>query len=368
MNWRLAAALLLSLVCLAGCEADAPLRIGFLAGLSGRGAVSNEDGRNGAILAVEQHNAREKAARPLELLVQDNGNDATAARAAMAALLTAHADAIVGPFASSVAVVVLPQAQQAGVVMISPNATASVLAGKDDQLLMLNPSTREVSRAYAELLWKRGQRRIAVAAATDAANAVYAVAWRDEFGDAFRALGGQIVARVDFDSNPATAYGDVVQRMLAGRPDGLVFVCGTLDAVRLAQQARKQAPELPMAAADAAAGESLATLGGRAVEGVLVGQLHDRASTSARYQAFMLAYQARFSRAPGYHAMVAYDAVTVLAQAAQRRQRGESMKQAVLRHGPYDGLQQPIAFDASGDAQRAVHFTVVHDGRFEALP
>ncbi|MGC3983649.1 MAG: ABC transporter substrate-binding protein [Pseudorhodoferax sp.] len=368
MRRRALAVGLAGLAGLAGCQPQGLSRIGFLAGLSGRGAATGVDGRNGAILAVEQVNAAVDArGRGLELVVQDNGDDPATARTAMENLLAAQVQAVVGPFASAVAIAVLPLAAQAGLLLVSPNATASVLAGKDDMLLMLSPGTRDTTRAYAQLLRDRGHRRMAVATATDPRDAVYAVAWRDEFRAAFQALGGAVTVAADFASDTATAYGEVVHRMLQERPDGLVFACGTVDAVRLAQQARRQAPGLPVAVADAAGGEALIALGGRAVEGVLVGQLHDRASTSARYLAFVAAYQERFGRGPGYHAAIAHDAVTVLVQAAVRGLAGESLKQSVLQHGPYDGLQQPIGFDRFGDTTRAPSFVVVQDGRFQPL-
>lgn len=359
---------LVALAALAGCQYRDPFRLGFLAGLSGRGAVTSEDGRNGTILAVEQVNAAGgMQGRALELVVQDNGDDAASARGAMQRLLDSGVQAIVGPFASAAAMAVLPLAEQAGVLLLSPNATASTLAGLDDMLVMLSPSTRDVAGAYAQRLWQRGLRRLAVATATDPRNAVYAMAWRDEFSTAFRALGGVVVAQADFASDAGTAYSEVVRRMLAAGPDGLVFASGSVDAVRLAQQARMQAAALPVAVADAAAGEALLTLGGASVEGVIAGQLHDRASTAPRYLAFVEAFRSRFGRLPGYHAVVSHDAVTVLVQAQRRRAAGESLKQAVLRHGPYDGLQQTVLLDATGNTARPPHFVVVRGGHFEPL-
>lgn len=358
-----------ALAALTGCADQGPFQIGFLAGLSGRGAVTSEDGRNGAILAVEQVNAAGGIrGRQVELMVRDNGDDADTARAAMQTLVAARVQAVVGPFSSAIALAVLPLASQAGLLLVSPNATASSLAGKDDVLVMLNPSTHEATQAYAQTLWQRGLRRLAVATATDARNAVYATAWRDEFVAAFQALGGLVVGQEGFASDAATAYGAVVRKLLDTEPDGLVLACGSVDAVRLTQQVRSQAAEMVVVVADAAAGEALITLGGRAVEGVIAGQLHDMTSRAARYLAFVAAYQARFARPPGYHAVIAHDAVTVLVQAQLRRGGRQSLKDSVLANGPYEGLQQPVVFDRFGDVQRAPHFVQVRNGRFEPLP
>lgn len=365
---RLAAGMAM-LVGLAGCTPEPPLRVGLLAGLSGRGANAAEDGRNGAMLAIEQRNAAGGVhGRALELVVRDNGPTAQSAVAAVDALQAVPVEAIVGPFISSVAMAVLPQIDAAHLLMLSPTATATALAGRDDFLLRLNPTTQSSAGEYARQLYQRGQRRVALAVASDPGNAAYALAWRDGFRPAFVALGGEIAAEVEFKSRVDTPYAEIVLGMQAGRPDGLVFVGGPVEVARLAQQARRLAPGLPMAAAEAAAGEALVELGGQAIEGLLVAQMHDRADTSPRYLRFHADFVARFGRAPGFHAVAAHDAVTVLADALVRRKPGETPRQAVLQHGPYQGLQQSIVFDRYGDITRALHFAVVRKGRFELLP
>lgn len=363
-----AAALVLSTL-LAGCAPEPPLRIGVLVGLSGRSVASGQDGRNGALLAAEQRNAAGGVqGRKLELLVQDSGMSPDTARTAMQALLDAKVDAVVGPFSSFAAVAVLPMANQAGVVLVSPNATASELAGQDDQMLMLSTSTRDATRAYAERLWQRGHRRMAVATSVEARNAVFYKAWRDEFKAAFRALGGEILPGADFTADAELAYQQVVANLLVGQPDGVMLVCQVVDVARLAQQLERQAPQLPLATADGAATEALLRLGGRAVEGMLVGQPRDAASTAPAYTAFVQAFRERFGEPPGYPAVIAYDAVNLLVEAQGRRRPGEPLKTALLQRGPYPGLQQPIALDAFGDVRDGLHFAVVREGRFHVLP
>ena len=40
------------------------------------------------------------------------------------------------------------------------------------------------------------------------------------------------------------------------------------------------------------------------------------------------------------------------------------IKEALIRFGPYQGLQQPVSFDANGDASRVAYFMMVKGGRF----
>jgi branched-chain amino acid transport system substrate-binding protein len=51
-------------------------------------------------------------------------------------------------------------------------------------------------------------------------------------------------------------------------------------------------------------------------------------------------------------------------QAMSRQTGDETLKAAVLKYGPYEGLQQPIQFDQFGDTARLVYFTEIRAGRF----
>jgi len=40
------------------------------------------------------------------------------------------------------------------------------------------------------------------------------------------------------------------------------------------------------------------------------------------------------------------------------------MKEALIRYGPFEGLQQSILFDANGDTNRTMYFTEIRAGRY----
>lgn len=356
------------LAALAGCSPKPPIRIGMLAEVHGADVNFGEDARNGVLLAIEQRNADGGVAgRPLELVVQPvDTAQAQQARDALVDLHGAGVQVLVGPFGTRMAMELLPAAASTGMLMLSPTVSSNALVGLDDQLLRLNQSNRNSAQAAARMLRASGRQRVAVA--RDLRNADYAVPWSDAFRAAFEAAGGGVVAVIDFGMDPELAFEAVVQRLLAAQPDGLVFVASGADAARLAQQVRKRDTGLPLAAAGWAATPALLELGGKAVEGMQVLQSHDPQSSSPHFRAFQQAFRQRYDTAPGYGATAAYDAVLVLAEALARAQAGESPKQALLRHGPYQGLQQRIVFDGFGDAERSGHPTVVRDGRFESLP
>ncbi len=346
-----------------GCSPSPPIRIGLMAGLSERTSDTGKSGRNGLMLAVELRNlAGGVGGRQLELVVQDNGQDADTGRAAINALIAAQVDAVIGPFTSAMAAVALPAVEQARLTMISPTANSVDLVGKDDFLIRMNRTTKDNAEDYAKILYQRGQRRVSVA--YDTRNRSFSASWLGEFKRAFMALGGSVVAGVPFASQADTGFGEVVRQMLAAQPDGLLFIASAIDVARLAQQAHKMASQLPESASEWASSDLLIELGGPALEGLLISQLFNRDDSSKRYREFHADYVARFARQPDSTAIASYDAARVLMQALERRASGQSLKDAVLQNGPYQGLQQSIQFDRFGDTLRKLYFAEIHDGQF----
>jgi branched-chain amino acid transport system substrate-binding protein len=216
------------------------------------------------------------------------------------------------------------------------------------------------------LLYQRGQHSLALA--YDTRNASYSLSWLNAFKAAYAALGGEVVVAVAFASDASTGFGNVVRQMLAGAPQGLLFIGSAVDVARLAQQAEKLAPQMPKSAAERASTELLLELGGRSVEGLLIAQAFNRDDPSERYRNFRQAFLARFAREPGFSAVLSYDATYVLCQALALQQEGQSLKDSILQHGPFQGLQQSIQFDRFGDTPRKVFFTEVRGGKFVLLP
>ncbi len=344
---------------LTACAPPEPIRIGLLAGLSDRGSDFGESVRNGVILAVEQQNeAGGINGRKIELIVRDDGQDKAKAELAARELIALHPDIIIGPVTSSMATVVIPLMDKAGQIMISPTVASTNFYGKDDNFFRVNCTTREAAIQHARVLYERGARRAGLA--FDASNLPFSSTWVEAFSAEFEKLGGSTSATAGFESAGSTRFSDVVARLLAAKPDALVLVASTLDTARLAQQARRQAPGLPLSSSEwAASAEALIEMGGSAVDGLLMTHAYNRSDDSAAYQNFRNAFKQRFQREFGSFSLLAYDTANIVFAAMKKRQTGEGMKPALLKYGPYQGVQQEIRFDANGDATRKVYFTEI---------
>jgi len=351
-----------------GCSPPEPIHIGFLGGVSGRVADLGIAGRDGALLAVEERNARGGVVgRQIKLVVEDDLQDPQAAHQAMDRLVAQHVAAVVGPMTSAVAVAVVPQANAAGLTLVAPTVTTNDLTGIDDQFFrVVAPTAGHVGKSAQHHYKNLGLRRIAMA--YDLRNKAYAQSWSGDFRKAFQALGGAVIFEESFTSSDSLVFTQLAEKLLASAPDGVVVIANSVDAALLIQKLRQRAPSIAIATSEWAATERLIDLGGRALEGVVVAQYVDRNSPVPTYVRFRAAYQKRFEREPGFAGLAAFDATNVVLDGLQAQQSGQTLKQALLTQREFVGAQSTIRFDDTGDTHRETYLSVIHNGEFQPLP
>jgi len=360
-TWAL---IVLGIAVLLGCQPPEPIRIGFVGGTSGRVADLGIAGRDAVLLAVELRNrAGGVAGRQVELLIKDDQQNPDVAQRAVRELIAQGVVAIIGPMTSAMAIAVVPIANDAQVLLMSPTATTDDLTGRDDYFFRANASTLDnASRIARYHVSQHATRRLAVA--YDLRNKSYTESWLDGFRAAYVQGGGEMIRALGFESGGETALLRLAQDLLAAPADQVLIVANSMDTALLCQQIRKLDRRAPIITSEWAVTERLIELGGKAVEGVIVAQNFDRNSTEPRYLAFYQAYRDRFHREPGFGGVIAFDAANVVLDALALQQAGRSVKETVLAMRRFEGVQEPIIFDEFGDVKRSLFITVVRDGQF----
>lgn len=362
---RFACALLLAGL-LAACADKEPLKIGFIAGTSGRVADLGVGGRNGVTLAVELRNAEGGInGRKIELIARDDQQDPEKAKAAAQDLVAQKVTAILGPMTSSMALEVVPVGNKNHIVMLSGTVTTNQLTGIDDYFFRVLAATRKFASANAVYQLNRGHKRIAIA--YDLRNLAYTESWLNDYKDAFESGGGKVVRKIGFESGNDVPFGDIAEKLLGSKPDCIVLIGNSVDAANLVQQVRKRNGKIALATSEWAGTERFIQLAGRAAEGVVLGQYLDRYSTQPAFIEFRKRYLKRFSEEPGYPAMVCYNAANALFEAIANQRNGEDLKQALLRIKTFNGLQEPTVFDQYGDANSRPYLVSVKDGKFVVI-
>jgi branched-chain amino acid transport system substrate-binding protein len=363
--WRWVPASLFIGIVFLGCNATEPIRIGFVAGTSGRVADLGISGRDAVQLLVEQCNLDGGiAGRRVQLLIKDDQQDPDIARQAVRELIGEGVVAIVGPMTSDMGIAVTPILNDARVLNVSPTVTTQQLSGRDDYFFRVSATTREYAGRSARYHIKSTDMR-RIAAAYDRGNRSFCENWLENFKTPFTAAGGEVIATVGFKSDAGRTFLEVARELLATDPDGVLIIANSMDSAVLCQQIRKVDADIPISLADWGATERLLELGGRAVEGVTVVQTFDRDSPAPRYQTFRKAYLERYQREPGFPGVYAHDATQVLLTAIRDQKEGQSLKETILSLRTFEGLQGEFSFDDFGDVKRKnASISIVRNQKF----
>ena len=356
------------LIILSACNNKAPVRIGFLAGTSGRVADLGISGRDAAQLLIDSCN-REGGVdgRPVQLVIKDDQQDPEQARQAVKELIDAGVEALIGPMTSDMGLAVTPLINEARLIAVSPTVSTLKLAGQDDYFFRVAPTLREVATQSANYhAEETGIRR--VAAIYDLNNRAYCENWLKSFTASFTRQGGVIVKVVGFDTQSGRSFLDLAEALLDATPDGVLIIANSVDTALICQQIRKLDTQIYITMATWGASERLLELGGRAVEGVTAFQPFDPEYKAPTYQAFRKAYLDRYHREPGFASIAARDATHVVLTALKAKKKNEHLKDVILRLRKFDGLQGDLRFDDFGDIERSnAIISVIRNHRFVAL-
>jgi len=348
-----------ALAVVVACTASSQVRVGFIGDL---GSELGVGGRNGAELAVSTLNAQ--GGLRYELLVEDDRNDPKVAQASVTSLAARNTAFVVGPMTSTMAVAAVPEANRAGLVMISPTATTDALSGKDDFFFRTAADAPTGARQLARVLHDRGLRSVVVL--MDIANGAYSSSFGHAVAMEFLRLGGSSAPEFGYWSGKSLDFASALSRVDAQAPDAVVLVDNPTDAAIASQHLRRTMPQVAIALSPWGANAQYLQVGGRATEGAIALQAVDLDSPLAPMRAFVDRYRERFGDAPTTPAVQAYEAV-MLGVDAMGRGGAKALRATLSQPGPRPGLDGDFLMDPHGDTQRALHLTRVRNGRFEAL-
>lgn len=341
-----------------------PIQLGFVAGLTGRTADLGTGGRNGAQLAIEQANATGGInGRQVNLVIKDDETSGEVGQRVVKELIDAKVAAIIGPMISSVAAAVIPQATEAGVLMMGGSIASDAFSGKDDQFFRVIASSSHHAAALAQYLLNNRHAKQATVL-VEQSNKAYTESWLNAFSPAFVAAGGTMLRVVRYTSSKDFDFSGPAKELWADKPQVIILCASAVDSALVVNQLRQLQTSAQIVTTEWAGTGKLTELGGKSVEGMLVPQYLKRNSTAPAWVAFRKAYRERFQDDPGFPALVGFNATQIVLRALTERKENESLKQTILRLREFSGLQETLRFDDFGDVTNITTLSQIKDGQY----
>ncbi len=318
--------------------------------------------KSGIKLAMDEAIAKQSP-KGLEARYRDSLSHPEYAEKEASELFKSGALIIIGGATSSEAKFMIPEAEKAKGVLISPSASEPGLAATSNLFFRVVPSDDVEALAAADFLTKQRNVKTILVLYQEG---VYASGLLKVFTDEVTKLGVKIVGNLEI--GPTDWDKPIGDALSTQKPDA-VFVCAyaeeTLAALQVVRNA-KYPGTVCVTSAFAAGG--VVRRAGDLANGVFIPMIDlDLDSQKEPMKSFVQHYKAANNGAlPDLYAAYGYDAALVAIYALQGppSEQTSDLLQRFMSLGDKQGVTGKLAFDSSGDIRRQVRIHCVKDGKF----
>lgn len=325
-----------------------PIHIGFIDPLTGPFAAFGEPVRDGALLAVDEINARGGVnGRQIVLHLEDDGGNPTNSVTAFTRLATVtQVPVVIGPLSSGTSMATAPLANRYQVVQLSTLAGTIDLTNAGDFVFRMYPSSEIGSRYIANVAMRDFRaRRVAIFYPNNALG----VTSRRFVTDIVANAGAQVVA-VETYQDGDRQFRTQLTKIRDARPDVILASSYYEEGAQILAQARQLGLNVPVLGEDGWFGPIAATAG-PALQNLYFANVNFSADqpNGQAAQAFVRAFRARYHRPPNSYAATGYAAVYVVAQAlGHGGDNGPAIRDALYRTDMATAFGR-VRFDRNGD-------------------
>jgi branched-chain amino acid transport system substrate-binding protein len=328
------------------------VKIGSVAPLTGPQAHLGKDNDNGARLAIDEVNATGVTIGgkkvKFELISEDDQADPKTATIVAQKLVDQKVNAVIGHLNSGATIPASKIYHDAGVVQISPSATAipyTQQGFKNAFRVMTNDEQQ--GKVLGEFAVKQmAAKKIAIIDDRTA----YGQGLADQFEKAAKAGGGEILAR-EYTTDRATDFLAILTSIKGRQPD-LVFY-GGMDAQGgpMVKQMRSLGLNAKFLGGDGAQSREFIKIAGADAEGVTASSPGLPLEKMPGGREFLKKFESKYGKIQIY-APYAYDAAMTLIEAMKKADSVDPAKYLpALATIQRNGVTGPIAFDAKGDVK-----------------
>lgn len=361
MKLVVALAMLTSL--LFGCGGGDGTKVGLVVPLSGNTATYGEEAHNGMKMAIEEINSGKHGEGPkLQLVAKDDkGDSAETAKLVEQLAQVDGVKVIVGSVASTNTLRGGRIAQEIGVPLVAPVATAIEVTQDRPYVsrICFIDSTQGTSLAnlsYNDL----GKRKAAIL--IDRASD-FSVGLAASFKDTFLKLGGSVAAEESFSAGQAD-YSALITKVVAAEPDVIFIPAYYPEIGGMLRQAGDKWSKIPVVSGDGLDSPDLFKLMGNYSGPIYMSTHFAPDDVDPKVKNFVQTYTATFNKAPGSLSVLGYDAVFLIWDAMKRvgTEDKAALAKAIAETKNFAGVTGNITLDENRNAIKDVVILKVENG------
>lgn len=338
--------------------------------LSGAGAVSGTNFRDGAVLAAEEINAEGGIlGKQIVINEYDTQSDAQTSRALVQKVIDEGAYVILGTVFSGSTIVNMLVAQENGVPQLTGSEGPSITEQGNPFVFRTSSSSAKGVPALTPYFKDTlGVKKIAVAWV----NNEFGKGGRDVFVKEMATAGIDIVADVPSEQGQADFAADVARIKDAGAEAAFVYL-NEEESARFLREAKKQGLAIPLVGEVTLTGQKVIDLAGEAANGAFAHVGITAEAEVPSIEEFSNKFAARYSRdtdhngLKGYVAVYAVKYVTEMIGSFDQQAFADKMHGLTLDVTEYPGMLLTTSWDDKGEMSRESFMTQVVDGKQKVI-
>jgi branched-chain amino acid transport system substrate-binding protein len=356
-----------------GCEQSKPGRIGIITAITGSQQAFGQAHERGFAIALEEINAAGGVlGKPLEIVTYDDQSKPDIAAQGVAKLVDQDkVSALIGSYSSESTKSIVPLVARRGVPLLMPTATAdNVLESTEGWSFRLCSGATDYANAVIAFFNDAGMPK-SIAIVYENTN--FGQANGAAMKKAATAAGIPIVSDESYTAK-SPSYTAMLQKVKEKSPDAIYFASYLLDATALMHQAR-QVDLNPRYYTAAGTGFSTAEFpteekgAGKDAEYTISVTQWAPESKWPGSKEFSEKFKARYGIIPAYHAVQAYTALKVMAEAVKKAGKWDAVaiRDALKNIDMPDTTFGPVKFDARGQNLHPVLVTQIQKGKYQIV-
>ncbi len=367
MKWLWGIVVIIAIIILALASSKpketGPIKIGFIAPLTGDAASLGQNSRAAVEISVKEINdAGGINGRPLEIIYEDGQCSGKPASDAANKLINIDkVPVIIGGLCSGETSSFTDAAEKSKTVVLSYCSSAPALTFAGDYIFRNYPSDSYQGSFAADYIYnKLGKRNVAVLYV----NTDYGVGIKDVFDKKFKELGGNLLDEESFKQNSSDLRTELT-KIKSVKPELVYFIGYTEETIPGIKQAKDLGINVPYFGADAWGDSKIWSTLGSLAEGDMYTMV---------YTPLNDAFKSNMLAKIGNNEITvctpqAYDAVKIIAQIITKvGTNSEAIKNELYKTEYKGGVSAPdIKFDSNGDVNIPYVLKTVKDGKFVLL-
>ncbi len=327
------------------------IKIGVYGDLSGPTSSFGQSTKNGVQLAVDEINAAGGVVgKKLEIVIEDDqGRPEQAKTVASKLVVQDKVQVLIGEATSTNSLAAAPVAQEAKIPMITHASTNEGVTQVGDYIFrvcFIDSFQGAVMAKFAA-----GSLKAKTAAVIGDVNSTYSKGLTEVFEQEFTKLGGKIVSKQFYTQNDPDFKGQLTT-IRALNPD-VIYIPGYYGQVGIiARQARELGMNMPLLGGDGWDSPEIWKLGGESLKNTYISNHYTSDNPAPEVQNFVKSYKAKYGAEPDSMAVLAFDAVNLLADAIKRAGSADSQKlrESLARTKEFPGVTGKITINDQRDA------------------